>query len=227
MAAFGPILIKVSEDILIKRGILAKPYFMFRSPPPHPKLRKTSPWQRAYELGITTCPYRNADIVGMAKLGASYGLSVLILVQRKKHGPELLGLLKAAGLRGVQIQGESDQDARAQALGMLERGEIDFLIGTTIVDVGIDVPSIGMGILAGGGKAEVGHRQRIGRTLRAKAKGPNIALIVDYTDELNSHLRGHARQRRNIIEQTPGFVEGILKPGQDFPWHLFEKKRAA
>jgi superfamily II DNA or RNA helicase len=227
MAAFGPILIKVSEKILIERGILAKPYFMFRSPQPHPKLRKTSPWQRAYELGITTGPYRNADIIGMAKLANSYGLSVLILVQRKKHGPFLLDLLRDAGLKAKQIQGENDQDERERALGQLERGALDVLIGTTIVDVGVDVPSIGMVILAGGGKAEVAHRQRIGRGLRAKKTGPNVAFIVDFTDELNSHLRDHARQRRNIIEQTPGFAEGILKPGQDFPWHLFQKKKAA
>ena len=43
-----------------------------------------------------------------------------------------------------------------------------------ILDVGVDVPSVGCIILAGGGKAEVANRQRIGRGLRAKKLGPNI-----------------------------------------------------
>jgi superfamily II DNA or RNA helicase len=227
MAAFGPILIKVSEKTLIDRGILAKPYFMYRSPAPHPKLRKTSPWQRAYELGVVEGPHRNADIAALAKTAANHGLSVLILVQRKKHGPFLKKLLESQGLRVKQIQGENDQNERKKALNDLAAGRIDVLIGSTIVDVGVDVPSIGMVILAGAGKAEVALRQRIGRGMRAKKVGPNVVFIVDFTDELNKHLREHAKQRRAIVETTDGFVQGILPKGQDFPWHLFAKKKAA
>jgi superfamily II DNA or RNA helicase len=101
------------------------------------------------------------------------------------------------------------------------------LIGTTILDVGVDVPAVGMIILAGGGKAEVGHRQRIGRGLRFKKTGANVAFIVDFADTLNSHLRAHARQRRAIVEATPGFAENILADNEDFNWALFEKKAAA
>lgn len=227
MAAFGPTLLKVSEKLLIDRGILAKPYFMYRTPQPHPKLRKSSPWLRARELELINGPFRNADIVGQAALAKSYGLSVLILVTAKKHGPILLDLLRAKGLRAKQIQGENDQNERERALAQLEAGELDVLIGTTIIDVGVDVPSIGMVILAGGGKAEVALRQRIGRGLRAKKTGPNVAFVIDYSDQMNSTLRDHARQRRNIVEQTPGFAENILKPGQDFPWHLFSERKVA
>lgn len=227
MAAFGPILLKVSEKTLIDRGILAKPHFLFRSPTPHPKLRKTSPWQRAYELGITNGPYRNAEIAFYAKKAVEHGLPVLILVQRKSHGPILSALLKAKGLKVKQIQGEHDQAERKRALNGLANGDIEVLIGTTILDVGVDVPSIGLVILAGAGKAEVALRQRIGRGMRAKKFGPNHVFILDFTDELNRHLRDHAKQRRAIIEATPGFVEQILPAGGDFPWHLFEKKIAA
>jgi superfamily II DNA or RNA helicase len=227
MAAFGPVLIKVSEKLLIDRGILAKPYFLYASPPPAKLLRRTSPWQRAREIGITTSLPRNTAIVNLAAKAKAHGLPVLILVAAKKHGPILVEMLKAKGVRAVQIQGENDQDERERALAALESGKIDALIGTTIVDVGVDVPCIGMTILAGGGKGEIALRQRIGRGLRAKKNGPNITFIVDFTDELNSTLRDHARTRRALVEQTPGFVEGIVAANDDLPWHHFSARKAA
>lgn len=224
MAAFGPVLIKVSEKLLIDRGILAKPYFLYASPPPAKLLRKTSPWQRAREIGITTSLPRNTAIAELTKRAKEHGLPVLILVAAKKHGPILVEMLRERGVKAVQIQGENDQAERERALEALATGKIDALIGTTIVDVGVDVPSIGMTILAGGGKGEIALRQRIGRGLRAKKKGPNVTFIVDFTDELNSTLRDHARTRRAIVEQTPGFAEGIVK---DLPWNLFSMRKAA
>lgn len=227
MAAFGPILIKVSEKLLIDRGILAKPYFLYRSPPSHVKLRKSSPYQRAVTFGIVNANFRNDCITHYSKKAAEHGLPVLVLVQRKEHGSILCAQLRAAGLSVQFIQGESDQNERKRALHAVGAGTLNVLIGTTIIDVGVDVPAIGMIILAGGGKAQVGLRQRIGRGLRAKKGCANVAFILDFTDELNSNLRSHARERRAIVEATPGFAENILPINADFPWELFAERKAA
>jgi superfamily II DNA or RNA helicase len=236
MAAFGPVLVRVSEKLLIDRGILAKPYFRFVESKPHPKLRKSSPWQRAYELGYATNEFMIADIVNDAKRAIACGLPVLTLIQRMNHGATLYRAMIDAGVRSVFLRGENDQDERERALKALAAGKIDNIIGSTIVDVGVDVPAIGLVQLAGGGKAEVALRQRVGRGLRAKKGMKNVCFIADYTvgpceggarRSYNSYLRDHARQRRGIIEGTPGFVEGILAPGADFPWHLFAERAAA
>lgn len=55
---------------------------------------------------------------------------------------------------------------------------------------------------------------------------PNVAFIADYSCNMNSYLRDHARQREHIIKSTPGFVEGILPPGQDFDWAIFDTQMA-
>jgi hypothetical protein len=73
MAAFGDILIKVSEKQLIDRGILATPYFLYANYEPHPKLRRTSPWQRAYQLGIMEAVDRNAGSFRRALKAKHYG----------------------------------------------------------------------------------------------------------------------------------------------------------
>lgn len=226
MAAFGPILIKVSEELLINRGILAKPYFKYVTSTAPLKLFRTTPWERAYKLGYMENPNMIADLVRDATMAKAHGLPVMCLVVRKSHGELIRKAYAAAGLRVEFIKGENDQEERERALERLARGEIDVLIGTTILDVGVDVPAVGLVQLAGGMKGEITLRQRCGRGLRAKKGVPNLAFIADYSTDRNSALAQHTRMRRAIIESTPGFVEGILPPGQDFPWHHFEKKAA-
>lgn len=217
MASSGPIAVVVSEKTLIDRGILAKPYFKFidiKERPP--KLFRTTPWPRAYDEGVTGNELRNKMVTAEAMRAVRYGLPVMVLVQHKEHGRVLCEMMSKAGLRAKYIFGESDQKERDAALASLRDGEIDVLIGSTILDVGVDVPAVGMVILAGGGKAEVAIRQRIGRGLREKKNGmPNVAFIIDFTDPHNTHLRGHYLQRRAIIESTPGFAENIV---QDFDY---------
>lgn len=218
MAAFGTIGIEVSEELLISRGILATPKFKIVNSPKAKGLRNGTAWQRAVELGISQNTGRNQIIVDEAVRARQYGLTSMILVQRKKHGAELQKMLKEAGLRVKFIYGDSDQEAREKALKALGDGTLDVLIGTTILDVGVDVPAVGLIVLAGGGKAEVALRQRIGRGLRAKKNGPNFCFVLDFEDEHNKHLRKHALSRQAVIKRTPGFVENIIPKGQDFDY---------
>lgn len=219
MAAFGSIGIKVSEQTLIDRGILAKPYFKYVKVREKPRfLLRGTGWQAAYRIGIVTNEYRNAAIVEEAVQAVSHGLPVMILVQQTAHGDTLKELLREKGIKVGYIRGENDQKERKNALERLKSGSFEVLIGTTILDVGVDVPAVGMVVLAGGGKAQVALRQRIGRGLRAKSSGPNVCFIVDFTDDFNSHLVGHANLRQDIIKSTPGFVEGILPAGADFDY---------
>jgi len=222
MACVGGVGIKVSEKQLIELGILAKPYFKYLDTAKPDKLCKSTSWQRAYKIGITENEHRNLAIVEESRKMVFHGLTVMILVQHTKHGHTLRDLLNADGMKAIFIRGESSQVERQRALKKLGEGDIDVLIGTNILDVGVDVPSVGGIILAGGGKAEVALRQRIGRGLRKKKQGPNVAFIVDFTDSHNCHTRDHATQRRWIVQNTEGFGENILAEDDEFNFALFE-----
>lgn len=210
MAVTGPIGIRVTEHLLIQRGILAKPYFKYIKTSNAPNLRRKSSWMSAYKHGIVEHDWRNQCIVAEAQRAKRYGLSVMVLVNRSEHGRILLDMLKTAGLTAQFIYGAHEQQERKIALQHLERGHLDVLIGSTILDVGVDVPSVGLVIIASAGKAEVNLRQRIGRGLRAKKSGPNVAFILDFEDRHNVHLIKHSRERRRIVESTPGFAENIV-----------------
>lgn len=211
MAATGPIGIKVSEQLLIERGILAKPYFKFITCKAAAGVARGTRYQTAYAKSIVDNTWRNHQIVAEAETFKRHGLTTMVLVQQTKHGKNLEKMLRNVGLKAKFISGESNQDKRSAALEDLGAGRLDVLIGSTILDVGVDVPSVGAVILAGAGKAEVAIRQRIGRGLRAKKSGPNVCFVIDFTDQGNNHLVKHSRERRRIIEETPGFVEGIVK----------------
>ena len=129
-------------------------------------------------------------------------------------------MMQAEGLRVDFIYGESSQKVRQAKLQSLAAGKIDILIGSTILDVGVDVPSVGAVILAGGGKAEVEMRQRVGRGLRAKKNQANVCFISDFIDCSNKYLMSHSYERKNIIDTTPGFAEGVLPVDGKFDFNV-------
>lgn len=232
LACTGPVLIRVTEKMLIERGVLAKPYFRYHAVNYSPdraglmqmkeknvantRLGRSTGWQRAYKLGIIYNEQRNNLIIQESVRSAGLGLPVMILVLQKNHGRLLQSRLESVGIRAKFVFGDSNKDERQKALDDLRDGATQVLIGSTIMDVGVDVPAVGCVILAGGGKAEVALRQRIGRGLRAKKDGPNVALVVDFIDNANFHLRTHSLERLSIVQNTPGFAENIIYGPSDF-----------
>lgn len=216
-AVFGSVGIHVSEEMLINRGILAKPYFKYADSKKPEHLSYSASWQQAVEIGIVENKFRNGVNVYEAIRMRQIGFPVISLIQREKHGVILNKMMLDAGLKSAFLSGKSDQQERREGLRDLSEGKLDVLVGSTIFDVGVDVPSVGMVQLAGGNKDEVALRQRIGRGLRAKKTGKNIAFILDHKDRHNKHLKNHALIRFGIVNSTPGFKEGILPEGKDYP----------
>lgn len=236
MAVSGRIEIKVSEKYLIDKGILAKPIFLYRKIGYVPdtellnkeltgkhinfRVNMSTPYQKAYQLGITYNLGRNTAIVDTAVQFKQHGLSCMTLVRHERHGQILKAMLEEKGLVASFINGKSSSSTRSSKLIELASGKIDVLIGSTILDVGVDVPSVGAVIIAGGGKAEVELRQRVGRGLRKKKKQANICFIADFLDTSNKHLMSHSYERKNIIETTPGFAEGVIDVDGKFDFSM-------
>jgi superfamily II DNA or RNA helicase len=217
MAVSGPVALRVPEKLLIERGILARPYFKFvclRTPPPG--LSRHAKWQTGYQKGIVENGERNRIIIEEVARAVRHGLTAMVLVQRIEHGKTLYRMLRGRDLTVDYIKGDDEQAERRDALARLADGRLNVLIGTTILDVGVDVPAVGLIVLAGGGKAEVALRQRIGRGLRAKKRGPNVALVVDFDDPFNTYTKSHAASRRAIIAETEGFGENIVLADFDY-----------
>lgn len=221
LGGFGPVGIEVSEHLLIERGINAKPIFKYADYECPKGLKFGSNYQKAVSVGITNNEPRNKVIIENAIKASNKGLPVLILIQRQEHGKVLMKMLNELSISNDFIFGETKSDRRKDALRKLSNNKIKVLIGSNILDVGVDVPGIGLVIMAGGGKAEVTYRQRIGRGLREKRTGPNVCFILDFNDSHNRHLNEHSLERKKVLLNTKGFAENLLAAGKDFPWNLF------
>ncbi|MGF0150985.1 helicase-related protein [Acinetobacter baumannii] len=128
------------------------------------------------------------------------------------------------GLRARYIRGEDNRENVNLRSPNLPNKDIDVLIGTTILDVGVDVPAVGLIILAGGGKAEVALRQRIGRGLRARNSVQTLRLLlISQTSTIQrSNLTLDSVYRSS--EKHPALAENIVA---NFEFEKLGFKKAA
>jgi superfamily II DNA or RNA helicase len=95
------------------------------------------------------------------------------------------------------IHGGSENETREEVIKNLKSGEIDIVIATTILNEGVNIPSLGAVINAAGGKSEIAVLQKIGRGLRVTDNKKEIHL-VDFFDPSHRFLIEHFGERLTL-----------------------------
>lgn len=98
------------------------------------------------------------------------------------------------------VSGSDDEETRDLLLDSLARGDINCLV-STLLDEGIDIPTIDTIVLAGGGKSPTNVIQTVGRSLRPE--GSDTARIIDCKD-MGSYIEDHARSRYETMNNYYG-----------------------
>lgn len=204
----GPILYRVSMKDLIDRGYLSKPYVVAMKSSYRGNMLTLINWHSVNKTGIVTNKLRNNLIIEIANTLINLGKNPLILVQQIAHGSMLAlelsknckrvafmtgGSTVTYYLDGRELETvkDSDGDAKKQFLN----GNIDALVGTSVLDEGVDLPALSSVILAGGGRSKLKLLQRIGRGLRRK-EGDNTTVIIDFQDGFNIVTKKHFKERK-------------------------------
>ena len=195
-AAVGEIKSRITATELIERGILAKPKFVFLTPPAMFISRGTK-WHDAYLQGVVLNQGRNDLIIKTAKELASQDLTVYVHVERIDHGEMLHGRLPGS----VFLSGVDNSTRRQLVLREFEDGKIKILVSTLLRE-GVSINSMNSFIAAGGMKSPIGVIQRIGRALRI-APGKTDAIIVDFRDS-GRFLSDHWAERYETYRSTFG-----------------------
>lgn len=212
----GPVLYRISLQMLIEEGYLSKPYMIaLDSHCPNRNSFKIIDWQLANKTCIVENQLRNDMIRDTAVYLISVQKNPLILVSQIKHGIELAksiskyndkkvamltgGRKVSIYLNGMVIDEYIDKEDKIKE--EFQDGLIDALIGTSVYDEGVDVPSLASVILAGGGKSKLKLLQRIGRGLRPK-KDDNTTIIVDFQDKFNVITRKQFRERKVLFDKN-------------------------
>lgn len=205
VALTGEIIHRVSMQDLIDRGFLAQPLVKF-IPVSEPTLPRNLDWRDAYLEGVVHNRHRNLLVTNEAAKFASVGLSTLILINELDHGNNIAELLESyRGLRFRYISGEDSSGIRKSTFDEIAKGQIDVLLSSTILDEGVDLPSVNAVINAGGWKSRVRVYQKIGRGMRPKASGENVVYIVDFADMTQKHLIKHSMERLSTVNKEEGF----------------------
>ncbi|MCH6162833.1 helicase-related protein [Streptomyces marispadix] len=120
-------------------------------------------------------------------------LSVLDTVARLREGP-------LAGLRVEALHGRMQPDAKDEVMGRFARGEVDVLVATTVVEVGVDVPNATVMVVMDADRFGVSQLHQLrGRVGRGSAAG--LCLLVTEAPEA-----GPARAR---LEAVAGTLDGF------------------
>lgn len=204
VSSTGRILIKVSNDFLIKEGYSAKPVIHLHR---HDASSFNEPYGVARKIGIVHSSSRNAKICQDVLLKSLDNEQCLVIVNETEHGNVLMDKLgNQLHKMGVQdltvdfIHGECTSAHRNGSLEKFAKGEINVLIATSIMDEGVDISGINCIFLAAGGKSSRQVLQRIGRGLRKKSDGSGVE-VHDYIDDHNGYLMNHTQERISVYRQ--------------------------
>ena len=146
--------------------------------------------------GGSNDPDRNATILREIEGLVREGRVVLVLSERVAHCRRLAAALTDRGIEAEPLVGALTARRREDLLDRVRCGALRVLVGTTVADEGLDLPTLDAVVLATGTRALSRVQQRIGRAMRP-APGKGRPVVVDLVDAWGP-LLGQAARRRAL-----------------------------
>jgi len=204
-ACFGRRLCDITASFLIQEGYLLKPVITFNHF--NQSLGDHGAFNAHYEAFVVDNVARNQWIADRANFHVSKERPTIVLVKWVKHAEKLAALIDGSEILCSSGKAKKAPKRRKELLDAMRRRELMCIIGTSLLDEGVDVPAAGAGLFAGGGKSSTRELQRVGRFIRPDPNDPEkkIAYIEEFYDH-TKWLRNHAKLRRKILETEPEFV---------------------
>jgi len=186
------------------------------------------------KFGIMEHAYRNQLCAHAAYVLAHKGYRVLVLVCTKKQGYLIKDTIEALlppvklGKKLNRVEFISTDLHRGRQGDVIdsfnERGQVQILIGTTILGEGVDLPVADALVLARGQQAEVSLTQAMYRICTA-AEGKRQAVLVDFADRHNKKLEKHSLERLQTYYKEPTFQVEVLPSPAVFPQWLAKREK--
>lgn len=192
----GPVIEEIQLTELIEEGFLAEPKLRLIKIPRNPHFRAIKKYSDLYQVAVVENKNRNRKILECVKEYAEKGLTSLILTIRVEHGHILEKMSHDVfpELRLKYIHGGSESEIREEVKKELNSGKIDGVIATTILNEGVNIPSLGAVINTSGGKSEIAVLQKIGRGLRVTDE-KKVIYLIDFFDPSHHFLIDHFGER--------------------------------
>lgn len=112
--------------------------------------------------------------------GVAASKGTLVFTRRKEAAEDLALVLRDEGVAAHAIHSDLTHPERRARLTGLKTGAITALVAPTVLDEGVDVPDVDLGIVMSGSKSRRQMIQRMGRVMRRKADGRKATFVVVY-----------------------------------------------
>lgn len=197
-AAFGPMRYQVPAHSLIKKGYLAKPkIYMLMDDAIYEELPTNWEYRDVYYEGIVRNLKYNNFISRLVQELVKGNRQIIVNVRRRSQGLLIRRLLLKRGIRSKYVDGRTSSGEVENIQREFVARQLHVIVATRVFDVGVDLPLADALVMAGGEKAHIGLRQRIGRVLRPKKHGGG-AIIFDFSHDAHFFLIRHAWQRCHV-----------------------------
>ena len=211
IAATGPIIAEVTNKHLVELGVSAKAKIIFDKVT-QPVLKPRIQYKTAYKQGVVENEVVLDKIVQWTKIAASKNLSTLILIDEIAHGHTIDDALwnntDGQFISHQFIHGSETSEQRASAIESFGDRSLPVLIASTILDEGVDVPTIDVLICAGSRKSKIRTMQRLGRGLRG-----DKLIVIEFANFTNKYLLEHSLKRLEDYKAEECFK--IVRSGPD------------
>lgn len=210
IAAIGKVVHRVRTQLLIERGVLAKPTVRMITVTT-PSIRPT--WQGVEGECIVRNTRRNLALASIAKRATK---PAFLFVSQIAHGKNLAKILINAGISAEFVWGNHSVEYRKSLIRRMVQGHFEVLVCSSVFNEGIDVPELRATINGGGGKSVIATYQRLGRGMRVErktdgtvAEGGDQFEVWDILDKGNKWTERHAQARQSAYaaEGYATFVE--------------------
>lgn len=186
----GDIIDNIKANELQEKGYLSKCRVIFHE---ISGVKFFSSYHKAYESYIVLNEERNKKIAEEAKRYIEEDRKVLILVDRITHGMILSNMI------GIPfVSGKTKGEEREKKIDEFNKGSISGMIATKIFELGLDIPSIEVIIIAAPCKSIIKTIQRVGRGMR-KHKRKKELVVVDFIDKAK-YFYEQSMRRKKIYE---------------------------
>lgn len=193
VAHLGGEVSEVDVEQLVEEGFLTPPVVKFIELPEykdHSLLTKG--YMDIYESHVVNYDFRNLKIKEICD--STPEGKILILVKNLKH----LEVLKKLIPEAITLEGKDDVLTRKNTIKQFKKNKKAVLIGTKIMQTGIDIPEITHLVNARGLKSEIATLQALGRALRIHESKTKV-YIYDFNDKV-PYLKEHANARRRAYK---------------------------
>ena len=176
------------------------------------------------KFGIHQHLLRNQMVARCTQFLNSTGRTVLILVGTKVQGRILRDMLVSyfskvpvTEFRPVQFVSSDTPKIEFEKVkeSFINRGEVQVLIGTSVIGEGVDLPTADALVYACGQKARVQVVQNAYR-VGTMSPGKSHAVLVDFVDRHHRKLMEHTEERAKIYCNEPTFEVDVVDGMQDF-----------